>query len=94
MEDSFGPGDSLHGKRLRCVVKHGISNSSYTTLFGAGADENKTNTTIKFQVATLARSPADAGLASWISNGNFLLTLAMGPIFVSHILQTYRPILG
>lgn len=43
----------------------------------------QTNTTIKFQVATLARSPADAGLASWIANGNFLVVLAMGPIFVS-----------
>ncbi|KAG8412656.1 hypothetical protein J3459_013901 [Metarhizium acridum] len=44
---------------------------------------NTTNTTIKFQVATLAKTPGDSALASWISNGNFLLTLAMGPIFGS-----------
>ncbi|KAM0815749.1 putative Major facilitator superfamily (MFS) profile domain-containing protein [Seiridium cardinale] len=44
---------------------------------------NTTNTTIKFQVATLARSPADASLASWIANGNFLCSLALGPIFGS-----------
>lgn len=43
----------------------------------------QTNTTIKFQVATVARSPADAALASWIANGNFLVVLAAGPIFVS-----------
>ncbi|KAJ5453604.1 MFS general substrate transporter [Penicillium daleae] len=44
---------------------------------------NTTNTTIKFQVATVARSPSDAALASWIANGNFLLSLALGPIFGS-----------
>ncbi|KAK6083339.1 siderophore iron transporter [Seiridium cupressi] len=44
---------------------------------------NTTNTTIKFQVATLARSPADASLASWIANGNFLCSLALGPIFLT-----------
>ncbi|KAF8851996.1 MFS general substrate transporter [Acephala macrosclerotiorum] len=44
---------------------------------------NTTNTTIKFQVATVAKSPADAALASWIANGNFLVILAMGPIFGS-----------
>jgi hypothetical protein len=46
---------------------------------------SQTNTTIKFQVATVARSPADAALASWIANGNFLVVLAAGPIFVSGI---------
>ncbi|CZR68468.1 related to potential drug facilitator PEP5 [Phialocephala subalpina] len=44
---------------------------------------NTTNTTTKFQVATVAKSPADAALASWIANGNFLVVLAMGPIFGS-----------
>ncbi|KAJ5371380.1 MFS general substrate transporter [Penicillium cataractarum] len=44
---------------------------------------NTTNTTIKFQVATVAHSPSDAALASWIANGNFLLSLALGPIFGS-----------
>ncbi|KUJ21469.1 MFS general substrate transporter [Mollisia scopiformis] len=44
---------------------------------------NTTNTTIKFQVATVAKSPADAALASWIANGNFLVVLAAGPIFGS-----------
>ncbi|KAF4628323.1 hypothetical protein G7Y89_g9833 [Cudoniella acicularis] len=44
---------------------------------------NTTNTTIKFQIATLAKSPADAALASWIANGNFLVVLALGPIFGS-----------
>ncbi|KAI1842923.1 hypothetical protein JX266_010941 [Neoarthrinium moseri] len=44
---------------------------------------NTTNTTIKFQVASLARSAADASLASWIANGNFLCSLALGPIFGS-----------
>ena len=34
-------------------------------------------------MATLAKSPADAALASWIANGNFLVVLAMGPIFGS-----------
>ncbi|KAH7420217.1 major facilitator superfamily permease [Cadophora sp. MPI-SDFR-AT-0126] len=44
---------------------------------------NTTNTTIKFQVATVAKSTADAALASWVANGNFLVVLAMGPIFGS-----------
>lgn len=44
---------------------------------------NTTNTTIKFQVATVAKSPADGALAPWIANGNFLVVLAMGPIFGS-----------
>ncbi|KAJ5543828.1 MFS general substrate transporter [Penicillium frequentans] len=44
---------------------------------------NTTNTTIKFQEATVAKSPSDAALASWIANGNFLLSLALGPIFGS-----------
>lgn len=43
---------------------------------------SKTNTTIKFQVATVAHSASDAALAPWVANGNFLLTLAIGPIFV------------
>jgi len=46
---------------------------------------SQTNTTIKFQVATVARSSADAALASWIANGNFIVVLAAGPIFVSGI---------
>lgn len=44
---------------------------------------NTTNTTIKFQAATLARSSSDPALASWIVNGSFLVVLAMGPIFGS-----------
>ena len=40
---------------------------------------NTTNTVIKFQVMTVG----DASLASWIANGNFLLTLTFGPIFGS-----------
>lgn len=40
---------------------------------------NTTNTTIKFQVMTVG----DSSLASWIANGNFLLTLTFGPIFGS-----------
>ena len=39
---------------------------------------NTTNTTIKWQVATVRGDPA---LASWIANGNYLLTLAFGPVF-------------
>jgi hypothetical protein len=50
----------------------------------------QTNTTIKFQVATVARSPADAALASWIANGNFLVVLAAGPIFVSGTRSTWH----
>lgn len=51
-------------------------------LMGYRLSHKQTNTTIKFQVATVAKSPADAALASWIANGNFLVVLAMGPIFV------------
>jgi hypothetical protein len=51
--------------------------------FSTDDGSSQTNTTIKFQVATVAKSPADAALASWIANGNFLVVLAMGPIFVS-----------
>ncbi len=40
---------------------------------------NTTNTTIKFQVMTVG----DPALASWIANGNFLVVVAFGPIFVS-----------
>ena len=40
---------------------------------------NTTNTVIKFQVMTVG----DSSLASWIANGNFLLTLTFGPIFGS-----------
>jgi MFS family permease len=40
---------------------------------------NTTNTIIKFQVMSVG----DAPLASWIANGNFLLTLTVGPIFGS-----------
>ncbi|KAF2150956.1 MFS general substrate transporter [Myriangium duriaei CBS 260.36] len=40
---------------------------------------NTTNTTIRFQV----QSVGGAQNASWIANGNFLLTLACGPIFGS-----------
>lgn len=40
---------------------------------------NTTNTIIKFQVMSVG----DAPLASWIANGNFLLTLTFGPIFGS-----------
>jgi MFS family permease len=40
---------------------------------------NTTNTTIKFQVISVG----GAANASWIANGNFLLTLACGPIFGS-----------
>lgn len=28
-------------------------------------------------------SPSDAALVSWIGSGNFIVVLAMGPIFVS-----------
>lgn len=41
------------------------------------------NTVIKFQVASVAKSPADAALASWIANGSFLVVVALGPIFGS-----------
>ena len=40
---------------------------------------NTTNTTIKFQVMTVG----DSSLASWIANGNFLITLSFAPIFGS-----------
>lgn len=40
---------------------------------------NTTNTIIKFQVMSVGNSNE----ASWIANGNFLLTLACGPIFGS-----------
>lgn len=49
----------------------------------------QTNTTIKFQVATLAKSPADGSLAPWIANSNFLIVLAMGPIFVSTLFTLF-----
>jgi MFS family permease len=38
---------------------------------------------LKFQVVTVAKTPADAALASWIANSNFLVVLALGPIFGS-----------
>ncbi|KAF7945409.1 hypothetical protein EAE96_010183 [Botrytis aclada] len=41
------------------------------------------NTVIKFQVASVAKSPADAALSSWIANGGFLIVVALGPIFGS-----------
>ncbi|RAL66472.1 hypothetical protein DID88_006162 [Monilinia fructigena] len=41
------------------------------------------NTVIKFQVASVAKGPADAVLASWIANGSFLVVLALGPVFGS-----------
>ncbi|PQE12793.1 hypothetical protein CJF30_00002672 [Rutstroemia sp. NJR-2017a BBW] len=34
-------------------------------------------------VVTVAKTPADAALASWIANSNFLVVLALGPIFGS-----------
>jgi len=40
---------------------------------------NTTNTIIKFQIISVG----GAAEASWIANGNFLLTLACGPIFGS-----------
>lgn len=40
---------------------------------------NTTNTIIKFQVMSVG----GASLASWIANGNFLLTLTFGPVFGS-----------
>ena len=40
---------------------------------------NTTNTIIKFQVISVG----NAGEASWIANGNFLLTLACAPVFGS-----------
>ncbi|TGO12462.1 hypothetical protein BTUL_0088g00390 [Botrytis tulipae] len=42
---------------------------------------NTANTVIKFQVASVAKSPADAALASLIANGSFLVVVALGPIF-------------
>lgn len=43
----------------------------------------QTNTTVHFQVISTARSASDSALASWIANANFIVVLAMGPIFVS-----------
>ncbi|KAE9379771.1 MFS general substrate transporter [Stipitochalara longipes BDJ] len=66
----------LGWRTILCVITLSMGNV-------CAALSNTTNTTIKFQVATVARSPADAALASWIANGNFLVVLAAGPIFGS-----------
>lgn len=69
------------------------SSYKYSTIISGLPEKTKvdlnlqTNTTTKFQVATVAKSPADAALASWIANGNFLVVLAMGPIFVRKSLK-------
>jgi len=75
-EEEPGTVYQLGWKTILALLALSMANS-------CAALNNTTNTTIKFQVVTVAKSPTDAALASWIANGNFLVVLALGPIFGS-----------
>ncbi|KAA8564534.1 hypothetical protein EYC84_011457 [Monilinia fructicola] len=75
-EDEPGSVYQLGWKTIIALLSLSMANS-------CAALANTANTVIKFQVASVAKSPADAALASWIANGSFLVVLALGPIFGS-----------
>ncbi|KAF7924380.1 uncharacterized protein EAE98_007431 [Botrytis deweyae] len=75
-EDEPGSVYQLSWKTIIAFISLSMANS-------CAALANTANTVIKFQVASVAKSPADAALSSWIANGSFLVVLALGPIFGS-----------
>ncbi|ATZ57613.1 hypothetical protein BCIN_15g01700 [Botrytis cinerea B05.10] len=75
-EDEPGNVYQLSWKTIVAFISLSMANS-------CTAITNTANTVIKFQVASVAKSPADAALASWIANGSFLVVVALGPIFGS-----------
>ncbi|KAM0130084.1 hypothetical protein ACHAP3_007555 [Botrytis cinerea] len=75
-EDEPGSVYQLSWKTIIAFISLSMANS-------CTAITNTANTVIKFQVASVAKSPADAALASWIANGSFLVVVALGPIFGS-----------
>lgn len=67
------------------VTGYSVGAATYLAIFALALANacatlsNTTNTVIKFQIQDVG----GASVASWIANGNFLLTLAFGPIFGS-----------